>query len=273
MKRKFLKFVLWLFSLIAFLVLTGIVVSKYSKNHCRKIEILIYAPDDATFITRDDVMSYIRESKDSIVNNELGGINVEKLEGIIMSKPFVQKAKVYMTIDARLKVEITQRTPIVRVQPDIRLAGISGIEYNPYFISSDGSMMPLVPGKTERVIFANGNIRNLYNNFLRLDVDSARIAEDTAGLFTTLYAIYHVADFISKDKFLKAQIQQIYVDENKDLILVPEVGRHIVIFGDGNDMNAKFKKLKIFYEKAAFIKGWDKYDTINVKYKNQIICS
>ncbi|HOY31545.1 MAG TPA: hypothetical protein PKW80_06670 [Bacteroidales bacterium] len=273
MKKRFIKFIIWVVSITLFLVLTAIVISKYNRNRCRGVEITIHAPDDGAFLTKADVMTYINESGDSLENNELSKINIEKLEEIISKKPYIQSSKVYMSISGILKIDIVQRTPIARIQPDMRIAGIDGINYSPYYISDDGKLMPLTPGKTARMIFVNGYIRNLYNDFVRLDVDSATAARDTTGLFTTLYNIYDVARFIHRDDFLRAQIQQIYVDENGDLMLIPEVGNHIVIFGDRNNIGDKFGKLKLFYEKAAFIKGWDKYDTINIKYKNQIICS
>lgn len=271
MKKRLLKIVLWVGSIIIFLVLIGIVVNKWGMNKCQSVQITIEAPSDCTFLTEEDVRSYIGQSGDSLTGSDLSEINIEKLESIINQKPYVLNSKVYMSINGILKIDITQRTPIARIQPDTRLVGIQN--YAPYYISDDGRMMPLTVGKSSRVIFVNGNVRNFYCDFLKLDVDSARMAEDTIGFMKTLYTIYHVAKFINQNKFFKAQIQQIYVEENGDLVLIPEVGNHIVIFGDGNNISEKFRRLELFYEKATFIEGWDKYDTINIKYKNQIICS
>jgi len=273
MKKRSLKIVLWVVSIVIFIVLTGIVINKYGRNKCKNVEITIDAPADGAFLTEEDVMSYAVESGSPLANKDLSKINVEKLESIISSKPFVQKSRVYLSINGTLHIDVTQRTPIARVQPDTRLAGIAGINSSSYYISSDGRLMPLAKGKTARVIFVNGNIRNLYNEMIKLDVDSTFIAQDSVGFFTTLYSIFHIAKYINEDDFLKAQIQQIFVDEKSDMILIPEVGNHIVIFGRGDNIDKKFRRLKLFYEKAPFIEGWDKYDTINIKFKDQIICS
>jgi cell division protein FtsQ len=271
MKKRLFKIFLWVVSIVIFLVLTGIVVNKYGMNKCRGVQITIHAPTDGAFLTQEDVKSYISESGDSLTGADLSKINIEKLESIINQKPYVLSSKVYMSLSGILKIDITERTPIARVQPDLRMEKVKN--YGSYYITSDGRMIPVEEGKVARVVFVNGKIRNLYSEFIKLDVDSARMAEDTTGFMTTMYTIYHVADYISKNSFLKAQIQQIFVAENDDLIFIPEVGDHIIIFGDGNDMANKFRRIELFYEKAAFIKGWDKYDTINVKFKNQIICS
>jgi cell division protein FtsQ len=40
----------------------------------------------------------------------------------------------------------------------------------------------------------------------------------------------------------------------------------------GIDIEAKFKKIKIFYKEILPAKGWDTYRKVSVKYRNQIIC-
>ncbi|HPB25013.1 MAG TPA: hypothetical protein PLB59_05600 [Bacteroidales bacterium] len=272
MKKRSFKILLWIVSIVLFFGLVGFVVKKHNNTTCKSVEISIQAPAEYAFLTEDDVMSYLREAGGALVGSRLADIDIEKLEAAVNSKPYVLESKVYMSLRGVLKIDITQRTPIARVQPDVRLQNINDIDGSPYYITADGGMMPLVPGKTARVVFVNGNIRNLYNENIKLDVDSAYVAQDTLGFFSTMYSLYDVAAYIEQDKFLKAQIQQIFVDEKGELILIPEVGKHIVIFGDGKQIPQKFKRLKIFYEKAAFVKGWS-YDTVNVKYNNQIICS
>ena len=69
------------------------------------------------------------------------------------------------------------------------------------------------------------------------------------------------------------QIEQIYVNENTDIELVPKTGEHEIVLGDVNDLKDKFNKLMIFYLKGLNNLGWDVYKKINLKYKNQVVCS
>jgi cell division protein FtsQ len=62
----------------------------------------------------------------------------------------------------------------------------------------------------------------------------------------------------------------VYVD--KDLELIPRVGNHTIILGNVSDLQEKFNKLMIFYKEAMPKVGWNKYKTLNLKYKNQIVC-
>lgn len=264
---------IWGLSIAVFIVVTGIVVSRYGRNTCKSVQITINAPEDGAFLTEDDIRYCLSGTADSLSGKALDNINVEAVESLINNNPFVLSSKVYLSLSGVLRIEVTQRTPIARVQPDTLFRRIKNVDCNPYFISSDGHMMPLADGKAIRVVVANGKIRTLYSESVNLNVDSTQMAKDSTGPYTTLYNIFHVADYISKSPFLKAQIQQIYVEGNGDLDLIPEVGEHVILFGDGNNIAEKFRRLEVFYEKATFFKGWDIYDTINVKYKNQIICS
>ena len=69
-------------------------------------------------------------------------------------------------------------------------------------------------------------------------------------------------------------MHQINVTNEKELELYLAVGNHKIIFGDAIDIEEKFKKLKIFYTDGLNkTDGWNKYSVINVKYKNQVVCT
>ena len=82
-----------------------------------------------------------------------------------------------------------------------------------------------------------------------------------------------IISFINKDEFLEAMIGQIDVTKSGDFILYPKIAEHYVIFGSTSNMEDKFKRLKIFYKKALKFVNWKQYESINLKYKNQIICT
>lgn len=264
MKRKWIKIVLWVVSVILFAVLIVSVVKIYGKNKCKAIQIIINTSENNTFLTEQDVRTYINSYNNSLVGTNLSDIDTEKIECLVNGHPYVLKSKVYTTIKGILKIEITQRLPIARIQ---------NMFDEIYYLSDDGRMMPVPEKKSARVVLVTGKIPNIYNNVINLDIDSAEIMKDSAHFMTTLYNVYKMTRFINKNDFFKAQIQQIVVDSVENFELLPEVGKHIIIFGDETDMEQKFEQLELFYNKSIFIEGWDKYDTINVKYKNQIICS
>ena len=75
------------------------------------------------------------------------------------------------------------------------------------------------------------------------------------------------------DEFWKAQIIQVKVLENGELELIPRVGNHTILLGTTDELELKFKKLKIFYEKGLSKTGWNEYSQINLKFDNQVVCT
>ena len=85
--------------------------------------------------------------------------------------------------------------------------------------------------------------------------------------------LYKLSTYITEDKFLKSQIEQIYVDPNGEFELIPRIGNHIILVGGAENLEDKFERLFVFYKYGLSKTGWSKYNIINIKFKNQIVCS
>jgi len=55
------------------------------------------------------------------------------------------------------------------------------------------------------------------------------------------------------------------------MVLYPQVTKQMVEFGKPEDIEVKFKKLRIFYTEILPKKGWNRYEKVNLKYRDQII--
>ena len=80
--------------------------------------------------------------------------------------------------------------------------------------------------------------------------------------------LYYLSDFIIKDKFLKKQIVQIDISDS-ELLMLTQIGEQVE-FGQIKEVGEKFEKLKLYYEKGNYQN--QEYKTLNLKYKNQIVC-
>ena len=67
----------------------------------------------------------------------------------------------------------------------------------------------------------------------------------------------------------------LFLQENpdNDIELIPRVGNHRIMLGTLDEFEEKLANLKLFYEQAIPKVGWEKYSMINLKYKNQIVCT
>jgi cell division protein FtsQ len=83
---------------------------------------------------------------------------------------------------------------------------------------------------------------------------------------------FELANTLLNDAFFNAQIEQVYFSNTREIVLSPKVGDHKILLGKYNDIKEKLDKLVIFYKQALPYEGWNKYKSINLKFKNQVVC-
>jgi cell division protein FtsQ len=84
--------------------------------------------------------------------------------------------------------------------------------------------------------------------------------------------IFKMAEFIRTDPLWHAQIEQLYVNKELEIELIPRVGNHRIVVGDVVDIKKKLDKLKVFYAKGLSNTGWNEYSVINLKFADQVVC-
>ena len=118
-------------------------------------------------------------------------------------------------------------------------------------LDHDGVRIPLRGTYSKQLLVVNGNMHKL---------------KDLKDLVV-------LNDFLDDDSFWRAQIEQVYVETNGDLKLIPRVGSHRINIGDVSDLDVKFEKLLALYEDGLKPQEWNSFREINVKYRGQIICT
>lgn len=219
------------------------------------VSIQINGDPDALFVTENEVLSSFEEfCSEAEANGEK--LDLKKIEDHINGIPSVHSSDIYKSVNGSVNIEVNLKTVLGRIVPS------SG---EPYYLDSKGIMMPIVDRKPSRVCVVNGFIHEAYNEV------PYYLGNDSLAKASLIDDIYRILSFTDKDPFWKAQIEQIYVTKDKKFILIPKVGEHEIMFGDGNNIKGKFKKLELFYQKGINRVGWDKYKTIDIQYKGQVI--
>jgi cell division protein FtsQ len=256
------KFIL-LWSVIAiYLVGTlGFVAERRSHLVCNTVEVNIVDSLRNGFVTESSIKNLLLKRGINLIGRNFGKIYLDSLETILNAYPPVEKAEVYKTNEGRVVIDIRQRNPIVRI---IDANNVS------YYIDNKGFLMRLSGNFTSRVIIANGFINSKFPNY---QVNVFNLERKSNGKRVILTDIFRLATYISNNKFWSAQIQQIYVNENGEFELVPRVGSQIILFGDFTNCEEKFDNLMSMYKNAFPAVGWNKYESINLKYKGQVICT
>ena len=253
LKRIDWKFVFkcfaWIICLGGIVTLMSFVEVKKHTVNCTNIKILIPGADN--FIEREEIDAILKQSEGQLIGRKLEDINLHAIEDRIKANPYIALSTVYADMDGVIHIEISQRQPLLRI---INAGG------QDYYIDRDGLKMPVSPNFTANVLVANGRILEHFGG--RVDTLITKMASD----------LYKTAGYLKKDSLWDAQIEQIFVSDNDDIILIPRVGNQRIILGNADSLDTKMNNLLTFYKKAMPQVGWDTYKTINVKYTNQIVC-
>lgn len=234
------------------LVFTIAFTNKQEKNIRAKKVIIQIFPENLEFFNRKKVIKTISENGnlEDISNTKIEDINTGYLESKLIENTFLQDAKVYNDLSGNVYIKINQREPILRLY---RFNGVN------YYIDKFGVKFQTSNNFTAHVPIANGNI------FERSKPG------DTVYSFVAKQ-LYHIASYVDKQIFWKAQIAQIFVTRDNEFILIPKIGNHQIIFGDANNLETKFEKLFVFYKEGLSRVGWNKYKTIDVRFDKQVVC-
>ncbi|WP_317898587.1 cell division protein FtsQ/DivIB [Aurantibacillus circumpalustris] len=262
--RRVLVTVLWIIA-IAGLGSSLAFVSKSERNIvANTLTVNIQNNDENFFLNENDIKAFFKERNDSLLSSRYENINVPELEKALNSHPAIENAEVSADMNGEIKVEILQRTPVLRI---INKNGES------YYIDSQSKLMPLNQNYSARVIVANGEINEPYSRRYEFSVDQikkSKVFKDVSVLDDLL----DVANFINADSSLSQLIHQIYVNAENELELFPAIGNHKIVFGDAKNIPEKFNKLKLFYtEGLSKSDSWTKYSAVNLKYKNLVVCT
>jgi cell division protein FtsQ len=251
-KRIFWKYVLisfcWIVSLGGVVVLMSFINIKKAEVICKDVR--VYIPGNQYFIDKQEIDNILQVKDHSLIGRPIDEINIQKLENKLKANPFIESAKVYIDMDDIIRVEISQRQPILRIMNQFD---------QDFYVDAHGLKIPLSENFTARVLAANGYIDEPFAG--KVDTLKTEIAAE----------VFKTADYIRKDSLWSAQIAQIYVDQNHEIELIPRVGNQRIILGNADSLDTKFHNLYLFYKKALPQAGWGTYKAINIKYANQVV--
>ena len=235
----------------------------HKKELIHNITIVINHNDTDTLVIAKEIDELLHKSFGDLRKKTVGEINLPQLEDSIQKNPFVAKADSYIDFRRNLHIDIQQRKPMVRI------ADQSG---NQFYIDTEGYKMPLSHRGTPDVIIANGFIKiekNKQNPIVTINMNEKEVLKSS----TDLEKIYYLANYIKSHPFFRNQIDQIYLNNEKEFELVPKVGNHIIVLGSLDNFHEKLENLFHLYRDGFSYTGWDIYKTINLKFENQIVCT
>ena len=194
------------------------------------------------FVTKEGVIQKLGKTADKIKHTPIAELNIEKLERQLSQDNSFENVECYITSDNKLQIDIVPMIPEIRVfSPD----GKS------YYINKDGKRIDTGNEFFMDVPVVTGNF------------DQKFPAKN----------ILPVTRHIAADDYLKNLITMIEVKSATNILLYPCIKGQVINIGDTTELTKKFDNLTLFYRKVMNHKGWETYDTISVKFRNQIVAT
>lgn len=200
------------------------------------------APSKTDFIEQDDIVHESGLDSDSLKNVLRSGFDLYGLEKRLSASDKIQDANASILADGTVLIEVTPMEPVARV-----------FEYGKpsYYINAGGKRISAE---------------------LRYHLDVPVLV----GRFDSIHPasrLLPLLDYIANHPEASALVATVTQEADGNIILIPNIVGHVINFGDTTMMADKFMRLRTFYRHVAPVKGWDAYDTVAVRWRNQVVAT
>lgn len=207
---------------------------------CKGVSLYVRDSLECGTVSSAMVMGMLRDNWLDPTDRPVGKLLLDSMETVLCRHPFIRTAQCYLTSGDILKIDITSRMPIARIRSSYG---------HDFYIDENGNILPC-RGIAVNVPVVTGCVNR----------------ETATGRLLELLVL------IGGDEFWKAQVEQVNITDKGQVQLVPRVGAHILELGGMEDFQSKLDRLRRFYDSGLGTVGWNKYSSVSVAYKGQVVC-
>lgn len=245
--RKVFFTAIWLTIGTGMVILLAAAIGKKNKERCSGYKVTVKAAGDQAFVDKKDVIQLlVKATHGKIKGVPVSSLDLRELSTRLENNAWVQKAQLYFDNSNVLNITVTEREPIARIFTSGNRS---------FYIDEDLKKMPL----SERIV-AKLPVFTNYPEKLSASRDSI-----------LLTSVKNISEFILNNSFWKSQIAQIDLDPDNGFEMVPVVGYHTVLLGDGDNISKKFDRLMIFYKEVLSKTGLNRFTSIDVRFSGQVV--
>ena len=246
--QKFLIALVWMAAGSGMLVLLVAAVGKQNRQTCQGYAISVKGNDSHVFINEKEILRLVKTATNGNIKGKvLSGFKMKKMESLLEANKWILDAELYFDNQNILQISVAERSPVARI---FTKSGYS------FYIDSTGTRIPLSQHYTARVPVFTGFPESKKTS----KADSILMAQ-----------IKTAAIFIDNHPFWKVQVSQVDITDDRQFEMIPVIGNHVVLLGDGENLEKKFHRLFVYYKQVAGKKGFDTYESLNVQFDGQVI--
>ena len=260
--KKVFKIIFWVLFAVGLILIVFFASKENNNTVAKKPDISIHVEGENAFLTESELLDRLIYKRLYQKNMKVNFVNVKKIEAAIIKMEEVKKVRVYKNIGNSWNIDVELRNPIAR---------IFTLSQKAYYLDDEGFTMGRSTLHTAHVLVFSGFITEIMERTSVKEI----IKNDSLKSIRKLDDIYRISNYVCKDSLMNALIGQVYLEKNGDFILIPLVGKQTILFGSANSDEVvadKFNRLKVFFKEGMPHEGWEKYNTIIVKYEGQIVC-
>lgn len=228
---------------IGYLIFSASYFRDMSRNRvCEDFEVVIRDSTQYKFVSSNDITNLVKRYDLDPVGKTFDEINTLAIRDTILSNRLVESVRVFTTSGGAVVASITQRKPVLRVISDVK---------GNFYVDNERRIMPV-----------SGNFA------VYVPVATGLIDEEFAQS-----QLYDFALFLNSNPDWDMWIEQIVVQENNEVELIPRAGDFKILMGNLDNYQSKLVKFARFVDEGLNVVGWNRYSAINLKYDNQVVCT
>ena len=238
--------------LILFLVVIGLGWLGYHASDWQKEgrvrEIVI---EDARYVSVQELSARLKRYSGMKVH----ALDIDKVRASVMAIPYIRDAAVSKELNGILRVRVVEREPLALL---IDMP-------TPMVIDQDGVLVPDHKGFSDR----SGTLLHV-SGITRLDHAERGLRK----LSARDYALVHeFTTALQKSDYAALLVREFHFQNNNGSSVFARGSRSRFIMGNDGNFKEKLKKFEIFWQKVVSKKGFERYETVDLRFKDRVFAT
>ncbi len=253
MVKKILSILLWLATAAGLVALFIAARESYLKTPVKSINLNIERDADSGFVKVNEVLAEVHNICGGAM---IGTVNMDAVKKRLQANPWVAHSSAYVDLEGTLNIHLKEHYPALRV---FDLDGRS------VYVTKEGIVLPPSKGYTPHLLIANGNFH--FGN------EAGHQLCDTLEADRNIINAMQVNNAIERNTFMRSCIGQIHCNSHNEFEISARGLDAQIILGDTTQLDDKLRRLEAFMKQQITKEASRHWKTINLKYKNQIVCT
>ena len=207
---------------------------------CRSITYILADGDERVYVFRNELEGMLHSLDIHPVGRRVDQLSLQRIENTVRQHPMVRTAECYITPWHDVRVVITQRVPLLRVQ------NADGT----YLIDTDRRLMQARPAVKDSVLRVTGQVE--------MTMAAGQLAD--------------FAFWLRDNRYWRPRIDHVHIrSAEMAVVLLRDKRQPHVLIGRMDDYEKKLHKLQLFLDKGREATRDKQYTELDLRYAGQVV--